>query len=183
MWPPCSCVLQWRVVPRLRSLWALHPATSGMFPLHLPLTPHSRHYQWIVSNSSAAILASDIVVERRRAGVSTRVTVSAVSFTPRCVQFQASSWRGLILKVCRGAYPPLPGHLPYELQHLVKQMFKTNPKDRPSVRTILTSQRVSRLLRAHLPSQVKEKIKKQSPPSALECAAHCGGASCMATVT
>uniref|UniRef100_A0A3Q4A8X6 Protein kinase domain-containing protein n=1 Tax=Mola mola TaxID=94237 RepID=A0A3Q4A8X6_MOLML len=78
--------------------------------------------------------------------------------------FQASSWRGLILKVCRGAYPPLPGHLPYELQHLVKQMFKTNPKDRPSVRTILTSQRVSRLLRAHLPSQVKEKIKKQSPP-------------------
>lgn len=71
------------------------------------------------------------------------------------VQFQASSWKSLILKVCRGAYPPLPGHLPYELRYLVKQMFKTNPKDRPSLHTILTSHRVFRLLRSHLPSQVK----------------------------
>lgn len=71
------------------------------------------------------------------------------------VQFQAPSWKSLVLKICRGAYPPLPGHLPYELQFLVKQIFKTNPKDRPSVRTILTSHRVSRLLRARLPSQVK----------------------------
>uniref|UniRef100_A0A3P8SXI7 non-specific serine/threonine protein kinase n=1 Tax=Amphiprion percula TaxID=161767 RepID=A0A3P8SXI7_AMPPE len=70
--------------------------------------------------------------------------------------FQASSWKSLILKVCRGAYPPLPNHLPYELQYLVKQMFKTNPKDRPSLHTILTSHRVSRLLRTHLPSQAIE---------------------------
>lgn len=70
--------------------------------------------------------------------------------------FQASSWKSLILKVCRGAYPPLPSHLPYELQYLVKQMFKTNPKDRPSLHTILTSHRVSKLLRPHFPSQVIE---------------------------
>ncbi|XP_029302313.1 serine/threonine-protein kinase Nek3 [Cottoperca gobio] len=70
--------------------------------------------------------------------------------------FQAPSWKSLILKVCRGAYPPLPNHLPYELQYLVKQMFKTNPKDRPSLHSILTSHRVSRLLRAHLPSQALE---------------------------
>nr|XP_040038738.1 serine/threonine-protein kinase Nek3 isoform X1 [Gasterosteus aculeatus aculeatus] len=70
--------------------------------------------------------------------------------------FQASSWRSLILKVCRGAYPPLPGRLPYELQYLLKQMFKTNPKDRPSLHSILTSHRVSRLLRAHLPPQALE---------------------------
>ncbi|XP_068441563.1 serine/threonine-protein kinase Nek3 [Clinocottus analis] len=70
--------------------------------------------------------------------------------------FQASSWRSLILKVCRGAYPPLPNRLPYELQYLLKQMFKTNPKDRPSLHSILTSHRVSRLLRTHLPSQVLE---------------------------
>uniref|UniRef100_A0A8C5E6S4 Serine/threonine-protein kinase Nek3-like n=1 Tax=Gouania willdenowi TaxID=441366 RepID=A0A8C5E6S4_GOUWI len=72
--------------------------------------------------------------------------------------FQASSWKNLILKVCRGSYPPLPKHLPYELQHLLKQMFKTNPKDRPSLHTLLTCHRVSRLLRAHLPpptTQVK----------------------------
>ncbi|GAA6215028.1 serine/threonine-protein kinase Nek3 isoform X1 [Lates japonicus] len=70
--------------------------------------------------------------------------------------FQASSWKSLILKVCRGAYPPLPSHLPYELQYLVKQMFRMNPKDRPSLHTILTSHRVSKLLRSHLPSEVIE---------------------------
>ncbi|XP_059187514.1 serine/threonine-protein kinase Nek3 [Centropristis striata] len=70
--------------------------------------------------------------------------------------FQASSWKSLILKVCRGAYPPLPEHLPYELRYLIKQMFKTNPKDRPSLHSILTSHRVSRILRTHLPSQAAE---------------------------
>ncbi|XP_029923830.1 serine/threonine-protein kinase Nek3 isoform X2 [Myripristis murdjan] len=70
--------------------------------------------------------------------------------------FQASSWKSLILKVCRGAYPPLPRHLPYELHYLLKQMFKTNPKDRPSVHTILTSHRISRLLHEHLPSQASD---------------------------
>uniref|UniRef100_A0A3Q3LSR2 NIMA related kinase 3 n=1 Tax=Mastacembelus armatus TaxID=205130 RepID=A0A3Q3LSR2_9TELE len=79
--------------------------------------------------------------------------------------FQASSWKSLILKVCRGAYPPLPKHLPYELQYLVKQMFKTNPKDRPSLHTILTSHRVSRLLRSHLPSQVKTQCSYELPAS------------------
>ncbi|XP_029111511.1 serine/threonine-protein kinase Nek3 isoform X2 [Scleropages formosus] len=70
--------------------------------------------------------------------------------------FQAASWKSLILKVCRGAYPPLPSHLPYELHHLIKHMFKTNPRDRPSLNTILTSHRISRLLRKHLPPQVLE---------------------------
>ncbi|XP_026219414.1 serine/threonine-protein kinase Nek3 [Anabas testudineus] len=71
--------------------------------------------------------------------------------------FQAPSWKSLILKVCRGSYPPLPSHLPYELQYLIKQMFKTNPKDRPSLHTILTSHRVSKLLRPYLSSQAIEK--------------------------
>ncbi|XP_028857573.1 serine/threonine-protein kinase Nek3 isoform X2 [Denticeps clupeoides] len=70
--------------------------------------------------------------------------------------FQARSWKSLILKVCRGSYDPLPQNLPYELHHLVKNMLKTNPRDRPSVRTILSSHRVSRLLRKHLPSQGSE---------------------------
>ncbi|XP_037534229.1 serine/threonine-protein kinase Nek3 [Nematolebias whitei] len=74
--------------------------------------------------------------------------------------FQASSWKSLILKVCRGAYPPLPSHLPYELQYLIKQMFKTNPKDRPSVHTILTSHRVSRLLHSYIPSQTEEERRR-----------------------
>ncbi|XP_077396668.1 serine/threonine-protein kinase Nek3 isoform X2 [Festucalex cinctus] len=75
--------------------------------------------------------------------------------------FQAPSWKSLILKVCRGAYPPLPGHLPHELRLLLKQMFKTDPRDRPSLRTILTSHRASRLLRAHLSSQAIEAEKRE----------------------
>ncbi|XP_012991241.2 serine/threonine-protein kinase Nek3 isoform X2 [Esox lucius] len=67
--------------------------------------------------------------------------------------FQAPSWKSLIMKVCRGSYPPLPPHLPYELQYLIKQMFKTNPRDRPSIHTILTSHRVARLLQSHLANQ------------------------------
>ncbi|XP_019742953.1 serine/threonine-protein kinase Nek3 isoform X2 [Hippocampus comes] len=80
--------------------------------------------------------------------------------------FQAPSWKCLILKVCRGAYPPLPGHLPHELRLLLKQMFKTDPRDRPSLRTILTSHRASRLLRAHLSSQaieVEERGRRWNP--------------------
>ncbi|KAG9348416.1 hypothetical protein JZ751_002151 [Albula glossodonta] len=71
--------------------------------------------------------------------------------------FQARSWKSLILKVCRGAYPPLPNHLPYELHYLLRQMFKTNPRDRPSLHTILTSHRVSKLLQKHIPTQQLEK--------------------------
>lgn len=84
---------------------------------------------------------------------------------PPPIQFQASSWKNLILKVCRGAYPPLPSHLPYELHYLLKQMFKTNPKERPSVHTILTSHRASRLLRAHLSSQVTPPTAAPPSPS------------------
>ncbi|XP_061916875.1 serine/threonine-protein kinase Nek3 isoform X3 [Entelurus aequoreus] len=70
--------------------------------------------------------------------------------------FQAPSWKSLILKVCRGSYPPPPRHLPPELQLLLRHVFKTDPKERPSLRTILTSHRVSRLLRAHLSPQALE---------------------------
>ncbi|XP_039601785.1 serine/threonine-protein kinase Nek3 [Polypterus senegalus] len=65
--------------------------------------------------------------------------------------FQANSWKSLILKICRGSYPPLPAHYPYELHYLIKQIFKINPKDRPSVNTILSRHRISRFLKNFLP--------------------------------
>uniref|UniRef100_A0A2D4HIB4 non-specific serine/threonine protein kinase n=2 Tax=Micrurus lemniscatus lemniscatus TaxID=129467 RepID=A0A2D4HIB4_MICLE len=51
--------------------------------------------------------------------------------------FQAKSWKHLILKTCKGYYNPLPSHYSYELHYLIKQMFKMNPKYRPSASTIL----------------------------------------------
>ncbi|KAK1786399.1 hypothetical protein P4O66_018086, partial [Electrophorus voltai] len=68
--------------------------------------------------------------------------------------FQANSWKSLILRVCRGAYTPIPSHFPYELHYLIKHMFKTNPRDRPSIHTILNSHRASRLLCKHLHVEV-----------------------------
>ncbi|TSN57762.1 Serine/threonine-protein kinase Nek3 [Bagarius yarrelli] len=73
-------------------------------------------------------------------------------------KFEARSWKSLILKVCRGSYTPLPSHLPYELHYLIKHMLKTNPKDRPSVQTILSSHRVSKLLHKHL---IEEELPKR----------------------
>ncbi|KAI2656015.1 Serine/threonine-protein kinase Nek3 [Labeo rohita] len=70
--------------------------------------------------------------------------------------FQSRSWKSLILKVCRGVYTPLPSHFSYELHYLIKHMFKTNPRDRPSVHTILSSHRVSRLLHKHLMPEVHQ---------------------------
>ncbi|KAJ7341509.1 hypothetical protein JRQ81_005694 [Phrynocephalus forsythii] len=52
--------------------------------------------------------------------------------------FQANSWKHLVLKICRGYYRPIPPHYSYELHYLIKQMFKKNPKSRPSASTILT---------------------------------------------
>ncbi|XP_062981922.1 serine/threonine-protein kinase Nek3 isoform X2 [Elgaria multicarinata webbii] len=52
--------------------------------------------------------------------------------------FQANSWKHLILKICKGYYNPLPSHYTYEFHYLIKQMFKKNPKNRPSASTILS---------------------------------------------
>ncbi|KAJ6659233.1 hypothetical protein lerEdw1_019279 [Lerista edwardsae] len=61
--------------------------------------------------------------------------------------FQANSWKHLILKICKGYYNPLPSHYTYELHYLIKQMFKRNPKNRPSASTILTRNCISKFIR------------------------------------
>ncbi|KAM9317639.1 LOW QUALITY PROTEIN: serine/threonine-protein kinase Nek3 [Pholidichthys leucotaenia] len=103
--------------------------------------------------------------------------------------FQASSRKKLILKVWRGSYPPLPNHLPYELQYLVKQMFKTNPRDRPSLHTILTSHRVFQAQRTHLPPQATEAGRQRrragrwNPEEGRKVAEHLGQKSLIKTST
>ncbi|XP_056416332.1 serine/threonine-protein kinase Nek3-like isoform X2 [Hyla sarda] len=51
--------------------------------------------------------------------------------------FQAGSWKNLILKICHGSYSPLPSQYSYELRSLIKQIFRKDPRQRPSVNTIL----------------------------------------------
>ncbi|XP_073439402.1 serine/threonine-protein kinase Nek3 isoform X2 [Dendrobates tinctorius] len=51
--------------------------------------------------------------------------------------FQAGSWKNLILKICHGTYSPLPSPYSYELRSLIKQIFRKDPRQRPSANTIL----------------------------------------------
>ncbi|NXC47006.1 NEK3 kinase, partial [Penelope pileata] len=74
--------------------------------------------------------------------------------------FQANSWKHLILKICKGSYNPLPSHYSYELHYLIKQMFKRNPKDRPSASTILARGCLTKLIKNCLPSEMSDEFKQ-----------------------
>ncbi|MBZ3890625.1 Serine/threonine-protein kinase Nek3, partial [Sciurus carolinensis] len=69
-------------------------------------------------------------------------------------KFQANSWKSLILKICQGSVHPLPSHYSYELQYLVKQMFKRNPSQRPSATTLLSRSSLARLVQKCLPAEI-----------------------------
>ncbi|XP_068277643.1 serine/threonine-protein kinase Nek3 isoform X2 [Nyctibius grandis] len=77
--------------------------------------------------------------------------------------FQANSWKHLILKICKGSYNPLPSHYSYELHYLIKQMFKRNPKNRPSASTILARGCLTKLIKNCLPSEQSKDESKHSP--------------------
>ncbi|NXA26162.1 NEK3 kinase, partial [Ibidorhyncha struthersii] len=74
--------------------------------------------------------------------------------------FQANSWKHLILKICKGSYNPLPSHYSYELHYLIKQMFKRNPKNRPSASTILARGCFTKLIKNCLPSEMTNEFQQ-----------------------
>ncbi|NXM51364.1 NEK3 kinase, partial [Gymnorhina tibicen] len=74
--------------------------------------------------------------------------------------FQASSWKHLILKICKGSYDPLPSHYSYELHYLIKQMFKRNPQNRPSASTILARGCLTKLVKNCLPSEMANEFEQ-----------------------
>ncbi|KAM4052706.1 serine/threonine-protein kinase Nek1-like [Anomaloglossus baeobatrachus] len=51
--------------------------------------------------------------------------------------FEAGNRKNLVLKIIRGSYPPVSVHYSYDLRNLLSMLFKRNPKDRPSVNSIL----------------------------------------------
>ncbi|XP_029409949.1 serine/threonine-protein kinase Nek3 isoform X4 [Nannospalax galili] len=68
--------------------------------------------------------------------------------------FQANSWKNLILKVCQGSIRPLPSHYSYDLQYIVKQLFKRNPSQRPSATTLLCRGSLARHVQKCLPPEI-----------------------------
>ncbi|XP_071976048.1 serine/threonine-protein kinase Nek1 isoform X1 [Engystomops pustulosus] len=51
--------------------------------------------------------------------------------------FEAGNMKNLVLKIIRGSYPPVSVHYSYDLRSLLSMLFKRNPRDRPSVNSIL----------------------------------------------
>ncbi|MBN3308498.1 NEK1 kinase, partial [Amia calva] len=68
--------------------------------------------------------------------------------------FEAGNMKNLVLKIIRGSYPPVSLHYSYDLRHLMAQLFKRNPKDRPSVNSILEKQFISRRIEKFLTPQI-----------------------------
>ncbi|XP_044071779.1 serine/threonine-protein kinase Nek5-like isoform X2 [Siniperca chuatsi] len=68
--------------------------------------------------------------------------------------FEGSSLRQLVSKICRGRYNPVPSRYSYDLRLLVTQLFKVNPRDRPSVSSVLRRHFLEKHIGKHLDPQV-----------------------------
>uniref|UniRef100_UPI0037E7B9C2 serine/threonine-protein kinase Nek5-like n=1 Tax=Semicossyphus pulcher TaxID=241346 RepID=UPI0037E7B9C2 len=68
--------------------------------------------------------------------------------------FEGSSLRQLVSKICRGRFNPVPSRYSYELRLLVTQLFKVNPRDRPSVSSVLCRPFLEKHISKHLDPQV-----------------------------
>ena len=92
--------------------------------------------------------------------------------------FKAGSMKNLILKIIRGSYPPINSRYSYDLRNLVTALLKRNPKERPSLDSILRKgfiQKVGNFLDQGLPKIVlnsilsdESLIKKKSPAQLLK---------------
>ncbi|KAM9346926.1 serine/threonine-protein kinase Nek5 [Symphorus nematophorus] len=70
--------------------------------------------------------------------------------------FEGSSLRQLVSKICRGRYNPVPTRYSYDLRLLLTQLFKVNPRDRPSVNSVLKRPLLEKHISGHLDPQVMQ---------------------------
>lgn len=63
--------------------------------------------------------------------------------------------KNLVLKIIRGSYPPVSAHYSQDLRTLLGQLFKRNPRERPSVNAILDKTFVARRINKFLSPQVR----------------------------
>ncbi|KAM9329509.1 serine/threonine-protein kinase Nek1 [Gastrophryne carolinensis] len=68
--------------------------------------------------------------------------------------FEAGNMKNLVLKIIRGSYPPVSTHYSYDLRNLISLLFKRNPKDRPSVSSILEKPFIFKRIEKFLPPQL-----------------------------
>ena len=70
-------------------------------------------------------------------------------------QFEAGNMKNLVLKIISGSFPPVSLHYSYDLRCLLSQLFKRNPRDRPSVNSILEKGFIAKRIEKFLSPQVR----------------------------
>ncbi|XP_041530608.1 serine/threonine-protein kinase Nek1-like [Microtus oregoni] len=62
--------------------------------------------------------------------------------------------KNLVLKIISGSFPPVSLHYSYDLRSLLSQLFKRNPRDRPSVNSILEKGFIAKRIEKFLSPQL-----------------------------
>ncbi|XP_062910465.1 serine/threonine-protein kinase Nek5-like isoform X2 [Mobula hypostoma] len=86
--------------------------------------------------------------------------------------FEGSNLHQLVVKICKGHYGPIHPRYTYDMRILLAQLFKVNPRDRPSINSILKKPFLEKRIRKYLsPELLKEEFshtvihgKKSSSP-------------------
>ncbi|XP_051038419.1 serine/threonine-protein kinase Nek1 isoform X2 [Phodopus roborovskii] len=68
--------------------------------------------------------------------------------------FEAGNMKNLVLKIISGSFPPVSLHYSYDLRSLLSQLFKRNPRDRPSVNSILEKSFIAKRIEKFLSPQL-----------------------------
>ena len=68
--------------------------------------------------------------------------------------FDANSMKGLVLKILKGNYPPIPEHYSQDMKDLLADMLIKDPAKRPSMRKVLEKEFISRKISKLLTSTI-----------------------------
>ncbi|XP_050751963.1 serine/threonine-protein kinase Nek1 [Gymnogyps californianus] len=68
--------------------------------------------------------------------------------------FEAGNMKNLVLKIISGPFPPISMHYSYDLRNLLSQLFKRNPRNRPSVNSILEKSFIAKRVEKFLTPQL-----------------------------
>ncbi|XP_063192376.1 serine/threonine-protein kinase Nek1 isoform X2 [Chroicocephalus ridibundus] len=68
--------------------------------------------------------------------------------------FEAGNMKNLVLKIISGPFPPVSVHYSYDLRNLLSQLFKRNPRNRPSINSILEKNFIAKRVEKFLTPQL-----------------------------
>ncbi|XP_074085081.1 serine/threonine-protein kinase Nek1 isoform X3 [Macrotis lagotis] len=77
--------------------------------------------------------------------------------------FEAGNMKNLVLKIISGSFPPVSCHYSYDLQNLLSLLFKRNPRERPSVNSILRKSFIAKRIEKFLtPELIAEEFSHRA---------------------